>query len=216
MTAGREARTPNLTDHLPPTDALSGPDQIPRGVIEGCLDLNPSNAAVADEQPIPVRGAVVAPRYNSGIRRTYCGAAGGSEVGAVVQFPDLQHRMEPHAERRGHRARNRSEKPVAAWRSDRGAAQPGRRRRRGRRSGLSCAFRNRALSLCNQTQLTTATAEEKQRVEIPLALAQSPMQAALTVPTPADLADHLPQHDALGDGMRALSLAGRCGSQART
>jgi hypothetical protein len=199
MTAGREARTPNLTDHLPPTDALSGPDQIPLGVIEGCLDLNPSNAAVADEQPIPVRGAVVSPRHNSGIRRTYCGAAGGSEVGAVVQFPDLQHRMEPYAERRRHRARNWSQKPVASWPSDRGTAQPSRPRRSGRRPDLSCAFRDRALSLRNQTQLTTAIAEEKQRVEILLALAQSPMQATSTVPTLTDLAYHLPQRDALAD-----------------
>jgi hypothetical protein len=192
MTASREARTPHRTDHLASSDPLSGPDQILRGVIEGCLDLDPSNAAVADEQSISVRGAVVGPRHNSGIWRTYCSAAGGTEVGAVVQFPDLQHRMEPHAERRRHRARDRSEKPVAAWRSDRGAAQPGRRRRCCGRSGLSGAFCDRALSFGNQTQLTAPIAEEKQRVEILLALAQSPMQATPTVPTTADLADHLP------------------------
>jgi hypothetical protein len=68
---------------------------------------------------------------------------------------------------------------------------------------LSCAFRDRALSLRNQTQLTTAIAEEKQRVEILLALAQSPMQATLTVPTLTDLAYHLPQRDALADLQRA-------------
>ena len=48
---------------------------------------------------------------NSGIRRTYRGAAGGTEIGAVVQLPDLEHRMEPHTERRGHRARHRTENP---------------------------------------------------------------------------------------------------------
>jgi len=84
--------------------------------------------AVADEQPIPVRGTEVSPRHNSGIRRTYCGAAGGAEVGAVVQFPDPQHWMQPHAERRGHCARDWSEKPVASWPSDRGIAQPSRPR----------------------------------------------------------------------------------------
>ena len=176
----------------PSSDPLSGPDLIPRGVIEGCLDLNPSNAAVADEQPIAVRGAVVGPRHHSGIRRTYCGAAGGAEVGAVVQFPGFQHRMEPHAERRGHPARDRSEKPVASWPSDRGAAQPGRRRRCCRRSVLGGAFCDRALSFGNQTQLTTPIVEEKQWVEILLALAQSPMQATSTVPAIADLADHVP------------------------
>jgi len=199
MTAGREARTPHRTDHLAPSDPLSGPDQIPRGVIEGCLDLNPSNTAVAHEQPIAVRGAVVSPRHYSGIRRTYCGATGGAEVGAVVQLPDLQHRMQPHAERRGHPARDGSEEPMASWPSDRCTAQPSRRRRSGRCPGPSCAFCDRALGLRNQTQLTTAIAEEKQRVEILLALAQSPMQATSTVPTLTDLAYHLPQRDALAD-----------------
>jgi hypothetical protein len=69
--------------------------------------------------------------------------------------------MEPHAERRGHRARDRSEKPVASWPSDRGPAQPNWRRRCCRRSGFSGAFCDRALSFGNQTQLTAPIAEEK-------------------------------------------------------
>ena len=60
MAAGRETGAADRPDHLSSTDPLTGPDQVAGGVIEGRLDLHSGNATVAEEQPIPVRGAVVA------------------------------------------------------------------------------------------------------------------------------------------------------------
>src|SRR4249919_2912758 len=102
------------TDHLPPTDPLTGPDQIARGVIESRLDPHSVEVAVAEEQPIPVRGVVVSPGHHSGVRGAYSSAAGGAKVRAVVQLPDLEQRMEPHAETRRHLTRNRTQEAVAS------------------------------------------------------------------------------------------------------
>ncbi len=118
MTARCPTGPSGQTDYLPPTDPLTGPDQVAGGVIESCLDPHSINAAVAEEQPIAVRGVVVGPGHNAGIRGSYRGAAGGAEVRAVVELPDLEQRMEPHAETRRHWTRNRMEEAVASQSSD--------------------------------------------------------------------------------------------------
>ena len=56
----------------PRRDPLSGPDHIPRGVVVGCLDPNPVDRSVVEEQPIAVRRVEVTPA--SPLRRTAAGS----------------------------------------------------------------------------------------------------------------------------------------------
>ena len=88
---------------------------------------------------------------------------------------------------------------MATLPSGRSRDRPDLSRRRRCRTSLGCTLCDLALRLRNQTQLATGTADEQHRVEIRLALPQSPVQAALTMPTYPDPADHLPQSHALAD-----------------
>src|SRR5512133_2072368 len=99
MTAGREAGTSDLTDHLATTDPLTGTDQIARGVIEGGLNAYSIDVAMVEEQPIAVRRVEIAPSDCSPVRRTDGRAARCAEVSAVVELPDLQQWVEPHTKR---------------------------------------------------------------------------------------------------------------------
>jgi len=202
MTTGGEARTAHLTDHLPPTDSLTRPNHVARGVIESRLDLQPIDASVIEEQPVAVRAVVVGPSDNSGVRRAYVSAAGGSEVGAVVKLPDFEDRMEPPAEGGGDTTWDRMKEAVSSRPPDCGLARMCRRRGR-----ASLSFPPDDLSAIrrDQTQPPTDIAQEQQRIEICLTFAQPPVQAALldfglaAMPTRAEHPDHLPQGHAFTD-----------------
>jgi hypothetical protein len=72
-----------------------------------------------------------------------------------------------------------------------------------RRPCRSLALHNLPLSLSYQAQPATRTANEKQRIEIVLALTQSPVQATLTVSTRAEHPDHLSKRHAFADAQCA-------------
>src|SRR5512132_835387 len=72
-------------------------------------------------------------------------------------------------------------------------------RRRSRRASLGLALHDLSLSLRHQTQLAAVVAEQEQWVEVFLAFAQPPVQAAATMPTSSKYADHLAYRHAIAD-----------------
>jgi hypothetical protein len=203
MAPCRETGTSDLADHLSSADPLTRLNQITRGVVEGALHPNSINAAVAEEQPIAIGGVKEGPGNHARVRRTNRCAASGGEVSAVVQFPDSEQWMEPHPKAGTHSTRHRVEKPMTARLSSRGPDRTRPTRRRGlQRASLSRALHDLTLRLGHQAQPTTATAEKEQRVEIALALPQSPVQAAATMPARSEDPDHLSQRHAFTDAQR--------------
>ena len=184
----------DLADHLSAAHPLTRLNQIARGVVESGLHPNSIDAAVAEDQSISIGGTEEGSRHHSGVGRPNRCAAGGGKVSAVVQFPDPEQRMEPHSERGTHNTCDRVEKPVTARPSRYGHDRAGLHRGRGREcASPSFTLHDLTLRLGHQSQPATATREQEQRVEIALALPQSPVQAAATMPAPSEDADHLSQ-----------------------
>ena len=203
MAPCRETGTSDLADHLSSADPLARLNLITRGVVEGALHLNSINAAVTEEQPIAIGGVKEGPGNHARVRCTNRCAASGGEVSAVVQFPDLEQWMEPHPKTGTHSTRHRVEEPMASLLSSTGRDRIRLSRRRGRqRASLSCALRDLALRLGHQPQPTTATAEQEQRIEIVLALPQSPVQAAMTMAARSEDPNHLSQRHPFTDAQR--------------
>ena len=90
MAARRETGTPNLANHLATTHPLTRPDQIARSVVEGSLHSDSVDGAVADKEPIAIRGIGEGSGDHTRVRCTNGCAASGGEVSAVMQLPDLE------------------------------------------------------------------------------------------------------------------------------
>ena len=81
------------------TDAHGVADRV---VVAGG-DVAAVDVAVVDHQPVAVAGVVVALGHPAVVRGPERGAAAGAEVGAVVQLPVVQDRMEAASVRGGDR-----------------------------------------------------------------------------------------------------------------
>ena len=225
---GGEAGPPDVADDLPAPDLRARADDVADRVVVRGHDPCPSTAPVVDEQPVAVADARDPPGHPPGVRRPDRGAAGGTEVGPVVQLPDVQHRVEAAAERA------RSPRPAPGGRSRgcpaarapaRRATDPTNPTAAGRRASTAL----RAASRASASATTTArredgtsrrvpavpaepgAAHQHQRVEVGLAALEPPVQAAvLAVRLVPDAADHLALPDPLADPDRRLDrLEGR-------
>src|SRR5690606_7437829 len=95
VAAGRVTGGADVADHLALAHPIADPDRVADGVVVGRGDIAAVDLAVVDDQPVAVAGVVVLLLHPALVRGPDRSAAPGAEVGAVVQLPVVQHRVEP-------------------------------------------------------------------------------------------------------------------------
>src|SRR5512133_1894765 len=126
MAASGKARGTDVADDLAFPDALTHMDYVAAGVVVARRHIPATDVAVVNHQPIAVAGVVVPLSDSPGMGSADRCATGSPEVGAIVQLPVMQYRMEPHSKRRGNPSRHGEGKAVARARRGGTSSMPGR------------------------------------------------------------------------------------------
>src|SRR5688500_19148727 len=125
MAAGREAGGTDIADDLSLADTLTHPDDVAAGVVVVRSHIPATDVAVVDHQPLAITGVVVALRDPTRTGSPDWCATAGAQVGAIVQFPVAEHRVEAHSERGGNSSRHRIGKAMAGARHGGASSLPG-------------------------------------------------------------------------------------------
>src|SRR5215213_7639725 len=116
MASGGEPRRADVADNLTLADPLAHPNDVPGRMVVAGGDIPSADVAVVDHQPVAITSVVVPLSHPAGTWGTDRRTTASAEVGAIVEFPVVQHRMEPHAERRCDASRHREREAVAGIR----------------------------------------------------------------------------------------------------
>src|SRR5512133_635769 len=99
MAASGKSRGTDVADDLSFPDTLTHVDDIAARMLVARRHVPATDVAVVNHQPIAVAGVVIPLSDPAGMGSADRRATGSAEVGAIMQLPVMQHRMEPHSKR---------------------------------------------------------------------------------------------------------------------
>src|SRR6188472_767052 len=99
VAASGESRGTDVANDLSFLDVLTHMDDVAAGVVVAGRHIPAADVTVVDHQPIAVAGVVIPLSDPAGMCSADRCATGSPEIGAIVQLPVMQHRMEPHSKR---------------------------------------------------------------------------------------------------------------------